>query len=313
MSLEAMAWVFQHAPNLKPHWAMTLMGLANHADELGKGARPSQATLAWYCQKDERNIRRDLDAMEDAGLIRKGDQRMVAHLPPDKRPVVWDLAMELTRGPRPEPSAPGRKRAGADAPPNADGNRGGADARGDAEGKTGGALAPNRGGADALQAFLEPPQEKTSTPKEGRGEPDSASPSELTDEERALAGEVGRRRPSWSPVSTRHVLASPEIRERTDRALVRLAFLIAAEDRATRTPYRLVHDACPAWAAAERELYPQEAAHADELPRVGRVAWCGDPGCDSVTRTGVHPPSGRPLPGRPRCPACHPDSPAVQP
>jgi hypothetical protein len=114
-------------------------------------------------------------------------------------------------------------------------------------------------------------------------------------------------------VSVRKVLAAPEIRERADRALVRLAFLIAADDRRTHTPYRLKHDACPAWARAVAELYPAEARALAEAPLIGPRDWCRDPGCDSTTRTLVDPETHAPLPGRQRCPVCHPQSPAVSP
>jgi hypothetical protein len=90
-----MAWVLNDAPGLPANAFGTLMGLANHADHEGRGARAAQATLGKYARKTDRQIRRDLTELEELGLIRRGDQRLVAHLPPMKRPIVWDLAMEL--------------------------------------------------------------------------------------------------------------------------------------------------------------------------------------------------------------------------
>jgi hypothetical protein len=323
VSVEALTWLAQRAPGVKPHWLGTLFGLCNHADDEGKGSRPSQGLLAWYARKTERAVREDLAAMEEAGLIRKGDQRLVAHLPADKRPVVWDLAMERDRGPRPRPGKPGRpakNRAEPQHPPISDDDvsagqkRGGLQFPPESERENGGNPSVNRGEPHCRQTVLDPSVEPSSLPL-GEGaaaEPgdDAEPPTELTAEELALAAELTAAAPRWSPVSIRATLADPAIRERVDRPLVRLAFLLAAADRQTRTPRRLLHDACPHWARAERELYPDpDAGEPAELPLLGPVPWCGDPGCDQTTRTAVDPDTGNPRPGRPRCPRCHPQSP----
>jgi hypothetical protein len=93
MSVEAITWVLNGALGVKPHFVSTLLGLANHAGPDGRGAYPSQAKLAVYTRKSVRAVRKDLAEMERAGLIRRGDQRLVEHLPPDRRPVVYDLVM----------------------------------------------------------------------------------------------------------------------------------------------------------------------------------------------------------------------------
>jgi len=97
VSVQAITWVLEDAPGLPPHLVGTLLGLANHADRHGRGAFPSQATLAWYARKTDRAVRKDLDQLTGLELIRRGDQRLVNHLPADERPVVWDLAMERKR------------------------------------------------------------------------------------------------------------------------------------------------------------------------------------------------------------------------
>ncbi|HEY0700422.1 MAG TPA: helix-turn-helix domain-containing protein [Micromonospora sp.] len=71
-----------------------LIGLANHAHANGRAAYPSQERLAHYARKSSRSVRTDLATLERLGIIRRGDQRHVAHLPTDRRPVVWDLALE---------------------------------------------------------------------------------------------------------------------------------------------------------------------------------------------------------------------------
>lgn len=101
MSVQAITWVLEDAPDLPSHLVGTLLALANHADRSGRNAFIGQKLLGWYARKDRRNARKDIDSLLKLGLIREGDQRVVAHLRPDKRPVVYDLAMERTRGPRP--------------------------------------------------------------------------------------------------------------------------------------------------------------------------------------------------------------------
>jgi hypothetical protein len=94
VSLEAFNWVLNDAPDLPSHAFAVLVGLANHADPDGKGAFAAQGKLGGYARKTDRQVRRDLENLEFIGLIRRGDQRLAAHFPADKRPIVWDLAMD---------------------------------------------------------------------------------------------------------------------------------------------------------------------------------------------------------------------------
>jgi hypothetical protein len=94
MSVEALTWVFEQAPDVAPHEVPVLVGLANHAHPDGTGAWPGVPRLARYSRKGERAVQKDVQSLLSKGLIRKGDQRLVAHYPPDRRPVVYDLAME---------------------------------------------------------------------------------------------------------------------------------------------------------------------------------------------------------------------------
>ncbi|MFI5849373.1 helix-turn-helix domain-containing protein [Micromonospora chalcea] len=74
-----------------------LIGLANHAHANGRAAFPSQERLAHYARKSVRSVQRDLTELVRLGIVRRGDQRHVAFIPVDRRPVVWDLAMERRR------------------------------------------------------------------------------------------------------------------------------------------------------------------------------------------------------------------------
>lgn len=93
MSLEATVWALKFAPPMPPQLLGTLIGLAEHADARGRGAYPSVPTLAAYACKSERSVQRDVKALLGLELIRPGDQRLAAHLPADKRPEVYDLAL----------------------------------------------------------------------------------------------------------------------------------------------------------------------------------------------------------------------------
>ncbi|MGW4493824.1 helix-turn-helix domain-containing protein [Streptomyces sp. NPDC004376] len=72
----------------------TLVGLADHADKHGRGAYPSVRTLAAYTCKAERSVQRDIKELLKLELIRPGDPSVASHIPAERRPAVYDLAME---------------------------------------------------------------------------------------------------------------------------------------------------------------------------------------------------------------------------
>lgn len=97
-----MNWAMREAPIPEPTpegmpaasaLAQVLVGLADHAGEGGLASFPSQELLAWYARISERQVRRCLNALEDLGIIRRGNQAIAAaHIPdPRHRPVVYDL------------------------------------------------------------------------------------------------------------------------------------------------------------------------------------------------------------------------------
>lgn len=97
-----MVWALKHAPVDDAIAHLVLIGLADHARADGRGARPSQSTLADYCAVTDRTIRTKLRHLEELGLIRPGDAREVAHLRADQRPLVWDLVLSAVKSPRAE-------------------------------------------------------------------------------------------------------------------------------------------------------------------------------------------------------------------
>jgi hypothetical protein len=90
MSVEAVTWALSDAPDVPPQCLAVLIGLANHAHPDGRGAYPSQETLAHYARKSVRSVRTDLAELERLGLIRRA-------LRSGRRVVVWDLAIERRR------------------------------------------------------------------------------------------------------------------------------------------------------------------------------------------------------------------------
>lgn len=110
MAIAVMNWVLEDAPDLPPHCFSVLMALASKAREDGTAAYPGQEWLAERSRKSDRSVRNDLGTLEQLGLIRRGDQSIVTHLPADERPVVWDLAVERVRERKP---TSGRKCASA--------------------------------------------------------------------------------------------------------------------------------------------------------------------------------------------------------
>jgi hypothetical protein len=106
MSHEAIGWVLRNAPSVPAQCVSVLVGLAEHADKHGCGAYPSAGTLSGYARKSERQVRYDLSLLVDAKLIRPGDQSLTRDLPMNRRPVVYDLAMERIQAPEVQPTAP---------------------------------------------------------------------------------------------------------------------------------------------------------------------------------------------------------------
>lgn len=64
MSMDAMTWVLEDAPNVKPHLVAVLLGLASHADPDGNGACPTLEELAHYSRKTLRMVQNDLRQLE---------------------------------------------------------------------------------------------------------------------------------------------------------------------------------------------------------------------------------------------------------
>ncbi|OJX69728.1 MAG: hypothetical protein BGO94_14745 [Micrococcales bacterium 72-143] len=78
---------------VKPLAFRVLLKLANVADPEGRRAWRSKFELANELGVDQRSIQRALRELEQAHLIRKGDQKFVTHIRAGYRPTVYDIVM----------------------------------------------------------------------------------------------------------------------------------------------------------------------------------------------------------------------------
>lgn len=97
MSLRALLWAIHDAPVNNHGELAVLNALADRASDDGTAAYPSQKWVAYRARCSDRAVRNHLKALEERGLIRRGDQRLVGHFEEGKRPVVWDLDMTMKR------------------------------------------------------------------------------------------------------------------------------------------------------------------------------------------------------------------------
>lgn len=86
-----MTWALKDAPVPDPLSHLVLIGIADHTADDGSGAWPSVQKLAEYARCSTRTVHSRLRVLEDLGLIVRGDQQLVKHLPPNRRPVVYDV------------------------------------------------------------------------------------------------------------------------------------------------------------------------------------------------------------------------------
>lgn len=68
--------------------------LADHAHGNGRNAFRNVESMAAELQCSKRTVQRALRSLQVLGLIRIGDQHLVNHLPANRRPIVYDLALE---------------------------------------------------------------------------------------------------------------------------------------------------------------------------------------------------------------------------
>ncbi|TCD53754.1 helix-turn-helix domain-containing protein [Alloscardovia theropitheci] len=102
MSLKATTWALYDAPkDIDATEFRILMIIADNCDENGKGFYYSMSKLAQFTGVSVRSAQRHLQVLKDRGLIVDGDQRIVAYLPANKRPRVYNLNMTTNSSERP--------------------------------------------------------------------------------------------------------------------------------------------------------------------------------------------------------------------
>jgi hypothetical protein len=77
----------QRHPQADPAWLRQPRG------QTRRGAYPSTRTIADYAECDVRTVQRHVGWLIANGFLHEGDQRMVDHLDPRYRPIVYDVAM----------------------------------------------------------------------------------------------------------------------------------------------------------------------------------------------------------------------------
>jgi hypothetical protein len=122
MSHQAVEWAVKHVPpNLVglPARAV-LIAFAEHAGSDGKATWPSLPTIAWYLDCSVRNVEKHVKTLTEVGLlVRSPDQSPAAHIPADRRPVVYDMPLGLVRtDEKPDGRRRGRKPTPAHDDPN---------------------------------------------------------------------------------------------------------------------------------------------------------------------------------------------------
>lgn len=104
MSNKAMQWAMYEAPtDLDPIEFKLLMIIADNVDSDGRGFGKSIDTIIELFRTpiSRRTIIDRLGRLRAKGVIRYGDQRLLAYLPANRRPKVYDLAIDTTTEPEP--------------------------------------------------------------------------------------------------------------------------------------------------------------------------------------------------------------------
>jgi len=97
MSLKVITWVLYEAPVTQQSHLLVLLALADRAHDDGTAAYPSREWIGERARCSVRSVASHLRALEESGLIRKGDQDLVSHFRADRRPVVYDVVMTAGR------------------------------------------------------------------------------------------------------------------------------------------------------------------------------------------------------------------------
>lgn len=93
LSRAAILWALYEAADVPAHLLSTLIAVAAHTGNDGQGAYISAGTVGQLTRKTESQAKRNLRELEKLGHISRGNQRLVAHIRADRRPIVYDVPM----------------------------------------------------------------------------------------------------------------------------------------------------------------------------------------------------------------------------
>lgn len=307
MSFQAMRWAtFLPLTRAGGGARAVLMLLAERADAEGRAAFPSARTMAQTLGVTERSVRRYLVELEDAALIRRGDQRRAEHLRADRRPTVWDL-----------PAAP------VDSEPDGVTALSGREAHGvtalsgrEAHGVTELASRGDRSGRHGVTAAVlenrplnrpEPPYAPAHTHAPAREETTGGG-EDLPRDDSPAAQLVRRCLEGMDRETRRRVAPGWASRCQPAAAALLVAGWSAGDvvrevgrggwGAGVHTPGRLLQ-----YRLQELAQVPSSTQVAEDA-KAARPEWCGE--CDSETTRHRETPSG----AMARCPRCHPLGPA---
>ena len=97
MSIQVISWALNQAPVTAPVHVLILVAMAERCNDDGTESRQSVKTIAKKARVSPRTVQRELKTLEQMGVVRRGDQSKneQAGIPGNRRPVVYDLAIEL--------------------------------------------------------------------------------------------------------------------------------------------------------------------------------------------------------------------------
>lgn len=95
MSVQAMSWAIEQRRVMDPTARHLLLCMANYADKQGRNVWAAASTLAEDTGLSERAVRMKRQLLEEIGVIRRGNQAVVAAevARSDRRPINYDLDM----------------------------------------------------------------------------------------------------------------------------------------------------------------------------------------------------------------------------
>lgn len=93
MSIPAVRWVTKDVRGITTTERAVLYMLADMASERGgeQQAWPSAATISESVGISHRTAQRTLAALEEKGILGRGDQSLAGKIRSDRRPIVWCL------------------------------------------------------------------------------------------------------------------------------------------------------------------------------------------------------------------------------